>query len=74
MVALLEEVCLDSNTAKCKLLLAVLEQLYDRLKRWEGIDDNCYSLVGEGYNFVKVAAHAFLTAQLVMQSSACMSE
>ena len=73
MVAFLEDICLDPNTAKCRLLLRVLEQMYNRIKGWEeGINDSYYALVRKGYYHVKVAAHAFLTAQ--PSDAACMSE
>ena len=64
MVALMENICADPNPATCQLLLAVLRQLFTCLKGWEGvINGSYYFIVSEGYYRVKVAAHAFLTAQ-----------
>ena len=56
MMAFLEDICLDLNTAKCRILLAVFERLYIRVKRWEeGIDDDYYLFVRKGYYTVKVS-------------------
>lgn len=61
-MALVENICLDPNTAKCRTLLAVLEQLYTRVKRWgEGVDDNYYFFVRKGYHIVKVQVHPSLS-------------
>ena len=56
MMAFVEDICLDPNTAKCRILLAVLERLYTRVKRWEeGIHDNYFFFVRKGYYMVKVS-------------------
>lgn len=75
MVAILEDICLDPNTAKCRLLLAVLEQQYNRLKRWEeGISDSYYAIVRKGYYCLKVSCSgSFLTAQQSDNSLFCMT-
>lgn len=55
MMALVENLCLDPDTAKCRRLLSRLDLLYQRLKVWEGIDDNYFLCIRKGWYQIRVS-------------------